>query len=245
MHREDRAVEGLILKYWRQHKNTGVILTYLRTVHHVAVGATVMMLLAVMDPAGSRQRRMRRLQRRRYWNQVTSSDLHVFVCNLGVAKLQSKLAIHKTSRGPGAGTVAYKAPEMFRDSRRSTPVDIYSFGCVIIKLFTDKSLILVCIRLLAFIQYFITGKMVWGELDTCQITCKILGTQEDDPQTPSCEEVPDEHREICARSIALADRPSYVIIMLVFVFSLPFVLLLLFIINALYFIATDTHLIVA
>ncbi|KAL5476087.1 hypothetical protein EMCRGX_G025992 [Ephydatia muelleri] len=79
---------------------------------------------------------------------VTSSDLHVFVCDLGVAKLQSKLAIHKTSRGPGAGTVAYKAPEMFRDSRRSTPVDIYSFGCVIIELFT--------------------GKRVWGELDTCQ-----------------------------------------------------------------------------
>ncbi|KAL5468801.1 hypothetical protein EMCRGX_G029921 [Ephydatia muelleri] len=39
MHREDRAVEGLILKYWRQHKNTGVILTYLHTVHYVAVGA--------------------------------------------------------------------------------------------------------------------------------------------------------------------------------------------------------------
>ena len=37
----------------------------------------------------------------------------------------------------------------------------------------------------------------------------------------------------------------YVIIMLVFVSSLPFVLLLLFIINALYFVATDTHLIVA
>ena len=34
--------------------------------------ATVMMLLAVMDPAGSRQRRMRRLQRRRYWNQVSA-----------------------------------------------------------------------------------------------------------------------------------------------------------------------------
>ena len=112
--------------------------------------------------------------------QVTSSDLHVFVCDLGVAKLQSKLAIHKTSRGPGAGTVAFKAPDMFRDSRRSTPVDIYSFGCVIIKLFTGKRLILVCIRLLAFIQYFITGKRVWGELDTCQITCKILGTREDE-----------------------------------------------------------------
>eukprot|EP00731_Ephydatia_muelleri_P012837 Em0007g147a len=121
---------------------------------------------------------------------ITSSDLHVFVCDIGVAKLQSKLAIHKTSRGPGAGTVAYKAPEMFRDSRRSTPVDIYSFGCVIIEL--------------------ITGKRVWGELDTCQITCKILGTREDDPQTPSCEEVPEEHREICARSTALdgSDRPS-------------------------------------
>ena len=56
MHREDRADEGtyrhcvftmtprnqspyrLILKYWRQHKNSGVILTYLRTVHHAAVG---------------------------------------------------------------------------------------------------------------------------------------------------------------------------------------------------------------
>ncbi|KAL5483974.1 hypothetical protein EMCRGX_G020396 [Ephydatia muelleri] len=39
---------------------------------------------------------------------------------------------------------------------------------------------------------------------------KILGTREDDPQTPSCEEVPEEHREICARSTALngSDRPS-------------------------------------
>ena len=72
--------------------------------------------------------------------QVTSSDLHVFVCDLGVAKLRSKLAIHKTSRGPGAGTVAYKAPEMFRDSRRSTPVDIYSFGCVITNFVQVKGL---------------------------------------------------------------------------------------------------------
>eukprot|EP00731_Ephydatia_muelleri_P030198 Em0021g721a len=79
--------------------------------------------------------------KREAMKEVTSSDLHVFVCDLGVAKLQSKLAIHKTSRGPGAGTVAYKAPEMFRDSRRSTPVDIYSFGCVIIELFTDALMI--------------------------------------------------------------------------------------------------------
>ena len=35
--------------------------------------------------------------------QVTSIDLHVFVCDLGVGKLQNKLAIHKTYRGPGAG----------------------------------------------------------------------------------------------------------------------------------------------
>ncbi|KAL5489558.1 hypothetical protein EMCRGX_G018665 [Ephydatia muelleri] len=39
--------------------------------------ATVMMLLAVMDPAGSRQRRMQRLQRRRYWNQGVPHECEV------------------------------------------------------------------------------------------------------------------------------------------------------------------------
>ena len=84
---------------------------------------------------------MRAYKVKRIVTQVKSSDLHVFVCDLGVAKIQNKLAINKTSKGPGAGTVAYKAPEMFKASRRSTPVDIYSFGCVIIELFTGKRLI--------------------------------------------------------------------------------------------------------
>ena len=54
--------------------------------------------------------------------------------------MQNKIAIIKTSKGPGAGTVAYKAPEMFMDSKCSTPVDIYSFGCVVIEMFTGKRL---------------------------------------------------------------------------------------------------------
>ena len=58
------------------------------------------------------------------------------MCDLGVAKLQNKIAIIKTSRGTGAGTIAYKAPEMFMVSKRSTPVDIYSFGCVVIEMLT-------------------------------------------------------------------------------------------------------------
>ena len=62
---------------------------------------------------------------------VTSSHLHVFVCDLGVAKLQNKIATIKSSRGTGAGTIAYKALEVFMVSKRSTPVNINSFGCKI------------------------------------------------------------------------------------------------------------------
>lgn len=141
-------------------------------------------------------------------SQVTSSDLHVFVCDLGVAKLQNKLAINKTSKVLSAGTVAYQAPEMFRASRRSTPVDIYSFGCIIIELFTGKSYL--SLHLAAFLHWVFSGKRVWGELDAFQIIGKIVGTREDEPQSPSCKKVAKEHRQICAHSTALdaSNRPS-------------------------------------
>ena len=50
------------------------------------------------------------------YTQVTDSYC-AYVCDLGVAKLQNQLATIHTSEGVGAGTVPYKAPEMFCDCR--------------------------------------------------------------------------------------------------------------------------------
>lgn len=57
---------------------------------------------------------------------------------MGVAKLQEQLATVATSRGQGAGTLSYKAPEMFIATKRSTPVDIFSYGCLLIELYSRK-----------------------------------------------------------------------------------------------------------
>ena len=39
------------------------------------------------------------------------------VCDLGVARIQEKLATIRTSKGTGAGTIPYKAPEMFTSAK--------------------------------------------------------------------------------------------------------------------------------
>eukprot|EP00731_Ephydatia_muelleri_P018957 Em0011g997a len=88
-------------------------------------------------------------------NIMVTGSHHVFVCDLGLARLQNHLATIKTSKGCGAGTVPYKAPEMFYDGKRSTPADIYSFGCVLIELTTSRR--------------------VWGTMDGFQITAKKHG----------------------------------------------------------------------
>ena len=101
------------------------------------------------------------------------------VCDLGVARIQEKLATIRTSKSTGAGTIPYKAPEMFTSAKRSTPVDMYSFGCLLIELLTEKK--------------------VWGDLDGCQITAKLCGSFQTPPEQHSVTDVPKEIK-ICVPS---------------------------------------------
>ena len=112
------------------------------------------------------------------------------MCDLGVAKLQDQLATLKTCKGPGAGTVPYKAPEMFIDAKRSRQVDIYSFGCLLIELSTKQR--------------------VWGELNATQITAKVLGAYKIHPQSPSTSAVPQMYQAMCEQCTKSEpeDRPT-------------------------------------
>ena len=67
--------------------------------------------------------------------------------------------------------VPYKAPEMLYDGKRSTPADIYSFGCVLIELTTSRR--------------------VWGTMDGFQITAKVCGSYQLLPEPPSTDAVPE------------------------------------------------------
>ena len=109
-----------------------------------------------------------------------TESIHVYICDLGVAKLQYHLASLHTSKGEGAGTIPYKAPEMFQAHRRSTPADIYSLGYVMIELFTEQH--------------------VWGDLDGSEIMAKVLGTFNEPPQQPSCLAIPVRLQDICLKS---------------------------------------------
>ena len=62
----------------------------------------------------------------------------VYICDMGVARLQETLATILTSRGQGARTILYKAPEIFIAAKRSTPVDNYSYGCLLIELCSGR-----------------------------------------------------------------------------------------------------------
>jgi len=61
---------------------------------------------------------------------------HVYVCDMGLTKLveQASVTVHSTE-----GTYAYMAPECFdKATRKTSKVDVYSFGCVLIELYTEK-----------------------------------------------------------------------------------------------------------
>ncbi|KAL5488801.1 hypothetical protein EMCRGX_G017801 [Ephydatia muelleri] len=56
-------------------------------------------------------------------NIMVTGSHHDYVCDLGLARLQDVLATIKSSKGCGAGTVPYKAPEMFYDGKDQHPAD--------------------------------------------------------------------------------------------------------------------------
>ena len=90
------------------------------------------------------------------------------------------------NRGQEAGTPIYEAPEMFICAKRLTPVDIYSFGCLLIELFGRKR--------------------VWENVDLIELTGAINGSP---PQTPSTEHIPLVYQDICTKCTAHAasDHP--------------------------------------
>ena len=94
------------------------------------------------------------------------------------------------SKGVGAGTVPYKAPEMFHDCRRTAAVDMYSLGCVLIELFAERK--------------------IWPDLDSYQIQQKVCGSFQQQPAPPSIDRVPDECKDICTSCtrIEASERPT-------------------------------------
>lgn len=77
---------------------------------------------------------------------------------MGIAKIKQLTDASVTCVSRGPGTFPYMAPEMFKESRRGSAVDVYSLGCLYIELFGKKR--------------------VWPGLDGPAIMIKVLGSYE-------------------------------------------------------------------
>ena len=121
--------------------------------------------------------------------QVTEDLKDVYICDLGVAKLSNVGATLCTSKGEGAGTIPYKAPEMFHSARRGSAVDIYSFGCLLIELFGHKR--------------------VWGKLQQMEIMHKVCGSYQSQPESPNVQHIQPPLQDLCRKCTSLIpeDRP--------------------------------------
>lgn len=113
-----------------------------------------------------------------FFLQVSDDFEHVYICDMGIAKFKMLTDLSVTCVDKGPGTFPYMAPEMFKQSRRGAPVDIYSLGCLYIELFGRKR--------------------VWGALDGPAIMQKILGTYEVPPQGPETTHLPREIATLCS-----------------------------------------------
>ena len=111
----------------------------------------------------------------------------VYICDMGVARLQEALATILTSRGQGAGTISYKAPEMFIAAKRSTPVDNYSYGCLLIELYS--------------------GRRVREGMSTTEVLAVMCGPN---PKMPNTGNVQEPYKSICAKCTQYKpeDRPT-------------------------------------
>ena len=112
------------------------------------------------------------------------------MCDLGIAKMKIATEITKTSLTKGPGTIPYMAPEMFVKSHRGTPVDIYSFGCLLIELFGRNR--------------------VWPGLDGPGIMLCIMGSYQTPPQMPNISHLQDDIQELVSELCQLdpKDRPT-------------------------------------
>ena len=75
------------------------------------------------------------------------------------------------------------APEMYHTTFRGTPVDTYSFGCLLIKLFSCQC--------------------VWKGLSSMQIMQKVCGSHNDPPCGPSTDHFFGSYKEICEQCVTL------------------------------------------
>ena len=107
-----------------------------------------------------------------------------------MAKLSNVGATLRTSKGEGAGTAPYKAPEMFHSARRGSAVDIYSYGCLLIELFGHKR--------------------VWGRLQQMEIMHKVCGSYQTPPEPPDVQHIQPPLQDVCRNCTNLTpeERPS-------------------------------------
>lgn len=110
---------------------------------------------------------------------------------MGLSKFKDTSQATVTTVTPHpTGTYPYMAPEMYSASHRSTGVDIYSFGCLMIEVFGQRK--------------------VWGELSGMNIMQKVCGSYNKPPQPPSVVHLPLDLQNICKSccNIDSSKRPN-------------------------------------
>lgn len=115
----------------------------------------------------------------------------VYLCDMGLAKLKERAQQTVTTVNDGPmGTMPYMPPEMFKKCHRGTPVDIYSFGCLVIELYGEKR--------------------VWNELAGVEIMQKVCGSYNSPPQMPCTDHLPVAISKFCNLCCQLdaARRPT-------------------------------------
>ena len=71
-----------------------------------------------------------------YSKQVTDDLQGVYVCDMGISKLQITMQTITTASRSPKGTYPYMAPDMFTvEGHRGTAADVHSAGCLYIELF--------------------------------------------------------------------------------------------------------------
>ena len=72
--------------------------------------------------------------------QVESRTLKVFIADFGVAKVitHGTATTHTNSSASSIGTPGFQPIEQLKAGKINTSVDVYAFGCVLVKLFGEK-----------------------------------------------------------------------------------------------------------